>query len=219
MKGKNKEFEVINSVQICQMTVGMVEVVSRVHMQGFKGAMNTRLGTSYVRKFLDWFVRLEGGITLVAILKTGGSEEIVGYVVGAPLGYGKAMNRELFWVASWNAFIRPWLFLNNQFRGTIKARLAALLQPSHERASKVDLPLPAMSLVGIAVIPNKQGQNIGKELLCAFEKRARDLHVRSLCLSVYLENSAARHTYEKCGWVTCENSLSPGKAMAYYKKL
>lgn len=202
-------------MKVCHMTKNMVTEVSSVHLQAFKGAMNTRLGKTYVRKFLDWFVQSEGGIALVAILKAGGNEQIVGYVVGAPLGYGKAMNRDLFWVASWNIIIRPWLFSSDQFRSTIKARLIAFFKLQHDQISKIDLPLPAMSLVGLAVMPNQQGQNIGKELLLAFEKRARDLRMRSLCLSVYPENSAARHVYEKCAWVPSESPESPGTAMSY----
>ena len=206
-------------MKVCYMTKYMVTEVSSVHLQAFKGAMNTRLGKTCVRKFLDWFVQSEGGIALVAILKTGGNEQIVGYVVGAPEGYGKAMNRDLFWVAGRNIIIRPWLLLSNQFRTTIKARLIAFFKRPHDQVSQINLTAPVMSLVGLAVMPNQQGQNIGKELLLAFEKQARDLRMRSLRMSVYPENSAARHAYEKCAWVPCESPVSPGKAMTYYKTL
>lgn len=198
------------------MTLRMVEEVSHVHMQAFNGAMNTRLGKFYVRKFLEWFVRNEGGIALVAISKAGNIDQIVGYAVGAPLGYGKKMNRDLFWIASFNGIIRPWLFLSGQFRETIKARLTAIFKPSQNPALQVDLPSPAMSLVGLAVMPNYQGKSIGKGLLCAFQERARDLHVRSLRLSVYPENSAARSIYEKCGWLPVQDSGVSGKTIFYY---
>ena len=219
MNGTNKELEGTNPIQICQMTIELVEVVSRVHMQAFKGGMNTRLGKSYIRKFLDWFVRVEAGIALVAIAKTGENEQIVGYVIGAPIDYGKALNRDLFWVAGWNIMIRPWLILSEQFRENIKSRLTVLFNPSHDQISKIDLPMPVMSLVGLAVMPNFQGQNIGRKLLCAFEKQARALHVRSLRLSVYPENLAARRVYEKCCWVPYESSVSSGRAMFYCRIL
>lgn len=199
------------------MTSEMLEVVSHVHLQAFKGAMNTRLGLSYTMKFFNWFVCQEGGIALVAIRPLNGKEEIVGYAIGIPPSAGKAMDRDLFWVASWNVMIRPWLFFTAQIRATIKTRLTAFLRASPDQASQIELPNPIMSLVGLAVMPNLQGQNIGKELLCAFEKRACDSHARSLKLSVYLENSAARRVYEKCGWMAWEPSMSHGKAMFYYK--
>ncbi len=216
---KNNTFEMHDSIEICQMSSRMVAKTSDVHMQAFKGSMNTRIGITYVKKFLDWFLRYEEGIALVAILPNVKSEKIVGYVVGAPLGYGKAMNRELFWVAARNIVIRPWLLLSDQFRSTIKARLIAFFKPPHEHVVQFDLPAPVMSLVGLAVIPDHQGQKIGKELLISFEKQALNLGMRSLRLSVYPENSAARHAYEKCAWVSCESPVEPGKAMMYYKML
>ncbi len=219
MKGTNIATKKINSLRICQMKNEMLGDVSHVHMQAFKGAMNTRLGLTYVREFLAWFIRLEGGVSLVAIMGSRESEQVVGYLVGAPLDYGKEMNRDLFWIAGWNTMIRPWLFLSHQFRETIKGRLSTLFKPAQNALSQVDLPTPAMSVVGLAVLPNFQGQNIGKELLRAFEKRARELHVRSLRLSVYPENSAARRAYENCGWVPSEGSVSSGKTLYYYRYL
>lgn len=202
------------------MTSEMLEVVAHVHMQAFKGAMNTKLGLPYTIKFFNWFVRQECGIALVAIIsRLDKKEQIVGYAIGIPPSSGKAMDRDLFWVASWNACIRPWLFFNSKIRASIKMHLTAFLRRSSEQASQFELPTPIMSLVGLAVVPNIQGQDIGKELLRVFEDRARDFHVRSLKLSVYPENSVARHVYEKCGWVACKTAIKPGKAMFYYKIL
>ena len=142
MKEINETLVGKTGLKICPMTIGRVNVVSHVHIQSFQGSMNTKLGHSYVRKFLDWFVQLETGIALVAILKTEEDEQIVGYVVGAPIDYGKAMNRDLFWVACRNIMIRPWLFLSDQFREAIKSRVVALFKPSSDQGSKVDLPVP-----------------------------------------------------------------------------
>jgi len=209
-----------NSVEICQMTSEMLESVTYVHLQAFKGAMNTRLGKRYLRKFFDWFIEVKGGIALVAILQNGDQEQIVGYVVGAPLGYGKNMNRDLLWVTGLNVLIRPWVFLSKDFRNILKVRLKALIcSSSHDQISEIDLPAPVQSLVGIGVMPNQQGNSIGKELLCAFEKRARGFNVRSLRLSVYPENSAACRVYEKCRWLRSENLVVPGKSISYYKTL
>ncbi len=219
MNGIKEKSEGVASLQISQMTKEMVDIVSHVHIQAFKGSMNTRLGSSYLRKFFEWFVQFEAGIVLVAMLKTHDHEEIVGYIVGAPIDYGKAMNRDLFWVACWNTLIRPWLFLSDQFRETIKSRLVALFKQSSDQSFKVDLPLPVMSVVGVAVLPNCQGQSIGQELLSAFEAQARHLHIRSLRLSVYPDNLGARRVYEKCCWVPAPDSISPGGAMFYYKIL
>ena len=76
-----------------------------------------------------------------------------------------------------------------------------------------------MSLVGLAVVSSYQGKNIGKELIKAFEKEARALSFRSLRLSVYAENAAARRVYEKCGWSILSSDVKHGKAMSYYRIL
>lgn len=207
-----------NSVKIFQMTGDMVNGVSNVHMQAFKGSMNTRLGKFYVKKVFDWFVKVENGIALVA-KKGGASEEIVGYVIGAPLGYAKAMNRDLFWVAFFNILIRPWLFFNEHFRAIVKSRLKGFMLIFQDRTYEVALPMPVMSLVGLAVKPSQQGKNIGKELLLAFERRAFESQVGSLRLSVYPGNLSARRVYEKCGWLPIEDQNCPGDAMNYYKIL
>lgn len=208
-----------NRIRISQMTLEMLEQVSDVHMQAFKGAMNTRLGRPYIRRFLGWFVRMEKAITLVAIEDTGGKEQVVGYVVGAPSDYGKSMNRDLFWIACGSACLRPWLFLSRQFRGTVKARLTNLFHAQHDQLAKIGLPFPVMSLVGLGVESNLQGKGIGKKLLCSFEKQARDLQVKSLRLSVYPENAAARHVYEKCGWIPCEKPVNQGASISYRRIL
>ena len=179
-----------------------------LHMRGFNGAMNTRLGRGYVFASINWFFQLEGGIALVA---KNHNDQLLGYVIGAPLGYGKQMNRNLFWVAGRAFFMRPWLFLSQQIRATLKLRLWAVFDQSQKQEIHVDLPAPIMSLVGLVVDPHVQGQNIGNLLVKAFEDRAGELHFRSLRLSVYPENSPARRVYEKCGWVTWERSVSSGK--------
>ena len=206
-------------IRITKMTKEMIEDVSNVHMEAFKGSMNTRLGKNYIKKFLEWFVNLEKAVKLVAIVRIQESERIVGYLVGAPMNYGKNMNRDLFWVASWSGCLRPWLLLNRQFRQTLMVRLTGFLQRTEGQCENEELPIPVMSLVGIGVLPNLQGQSIAKKLIGAFEQNAREMNVRSLRLSVYPENVIARHVYEKCGWVLSEGAATPGKSILYYRIL
>ena len=206
------------SVTICEMTKEMLEEVSRVHLQTFKGAMNTRLGTWYIRKFLEGFVRDGEGIALVAILKTENKERIIGYAIGIPPHKGKSLDRALFWVASWSACMRPWLFFDPLIRAAVKTRITSLLGSTVNIAS-LNLVDPVMSLVGLAVLPKFQDRKIGGDLLCAFEKYARKFKTSSLKLSVYPDNMAARRVYERNGWLPWEPSIMPGKAMFYYKLL
>lgn len=208
----------VNSIDICPMTPEMIDGVCDVHFQAFHGAMNTFLGVSYVRRFFEWFINAENGISLGAKINSP-RKRIVGYAIGIPPALGKRLDRDLLGVACWNAGIRPWLFLKPQIRATVKKRLLSMVSVPRYAVPQIVLPEPVMSLVGIAVIPGLQGHNIGQHLLYAFENQAREIMTRSLKLSVYPENVRARRMYEKCGWLPWDDHIEPGTAMYYYKNL
>ena len=218
-KSFEKEFGESSSILICSMNEQMVEEVSYIHMEAFKGSMNTLLGVRYLKNFFKWFLNLEEGVALVVKKKINKKMQVVGYVVGAPLGYGKALNQDLFWIVFKSILVRPWLLFKPQFRSTIKARLVTLFRSPPIQIGKTELPSPVLSLVGLGVLPRQQGEGLGKELLCAFEAQARRLCMRSLVLSVYPENSTARHIYEKCGWFPFEKKDTSEKAITYFRIL
>ena len=85
------------------------------------------MGDTYVRAFIDWFRQAEhGGIALVAIDSHG---DVVGYVIGAPLGYPRALSRHLGWVAVGAVIARPWIFFRQQFRHGILDRVKTSSRP------------------------------------------------------------------------------------------
>ena len=61
------------------------------HLRAFKGYLNASIGKDYVCNFLKWFINSPIGISLV--LETEG--KLIGYVVGAKLGYNKELNKSL----------------------------------------------------------------------------------------------------------------------------
>lgn len=78
------------------------------------------MGERYVRSFVDWFRQPEhGGIALAAI---DNCRDVVGYAIGAPLGYPKALSRHLFWTSAGATLTKPWLILKPQFQNGIVAR-------------------------------------------------------------------------------------------------
>jgi ribosomal protein S18 acetylase RimI-like enzyme len=201
---------------IVPMSLEMTGEAARVHLQAFEGYMNTRIGISYLRAFMDWFCKADCAIALVAMNR---SENVLGYVVGAPLGYSRPMNRDLFWAATQGIIVRPWLFFSDHFRETIVARLKLLLDRSPKESHESDCPGPTMSLVGIGVSPNARGAGIGIRLLQEFEAKARELQMRSVRLSVYPDNFAARRLYERCGWQPLSSSAKGSEAMHYFRIL
>jgi GNAT superfamily N-acetyltransferase len=195
---------------IVAMTAEMVPKAARVHLDALAGSRTAIMGEAYVRAFIDWFRQAEhGGIALVAIDSHG---SVVGYVIGAPLGYPRALSRHLVWIAAGAVIVRPWLFFRKQFRNGVLDRLRLVLGGSRAHGAEPELPAPTVSLVAIGVLPAARGKKIGLRLVQAFEARARELHMGSLRLSTGSDNAVARRFYERCGW----RPFSAADELVYY---
>ena len=194
----------------------LAPVIAKVHCEAFAGYMNTRLGSGYVRRFLAWFASRPDAIALAALDERG---EAFGYVVGAPLGYGKAMTRDLLIPAAVGVIRKPSLLVDRRILRTALGRVLDLAGRPPTIAPPPLLPSPTWSLVGIGVASRARGMGLGQRLTRAFEDEARRLGARAVRLSVYKENTTARHTYEKCGWVPFDGPVPPGFAMYYSKQL
>lgn len=163
---------------IVPMTAAMVGKAARLHRDTLDSSRTAIMGAAYVRAFIDWFHQAEHErIALVAI---DSHSDVVGYVIGAPLGYSRALSRHLVWVAVGAVIVRPWLFFRHQFRNGVLDRLWLLLGRSIPKSVEPDLPAPTMSLVAIGVSPHGRRKKIGLRLVQAFEARARELQMRSL---------------------------------------
>lgn len=208
----------MSGVRVRKPTEEMIPAVARLQQVAFAGYLNARLGERYQEAFIRWFFGDREAIALVAL---GDDERLLGYVVGAPLGYGAALNRAVLWPALIGIVTRPWLFLDRRFRRAVRGRLSILLggNPAPAGAAlQPEIPSPTISLVGIGVQPESRGQGVGLALMTAFEEQATARAARSLRLSVYPDNDAARRLYEKAGWRPTAEPDS-NQAMYYYKLL
>jgi ribosomal protein S18 acetylase RimI-like enzyme len=75
-----------------------------------------------------------------------------------------------------------------------------------------------MSLVGIAVASSARRKKVGLGLMQAFEAKARELQMRSLRLTVDLNNDGAQRLYESLGWQPFHHRI-PGKQWVYYFRI
>ena len=105
------------NIEVLPFTKNDVEIIAKIHKVAFKGYMNASLGNRYVQKFLSWFICYPGTITLKAVA----DGNVCGYVVGAPIGYDKDMNRSLFSTVLLGVLTHPRVLLHNGF---IKAAVA-----------------------------------------------------------------------------------------------
>lgn len=204
------------TVKVVPLSRELIPAVARLQQQAFAGYLNARLGLRYQRAFIRWFYEAKDAIALVAMSE---SEGLLGYVVGAPIGYGARLNRAIFWPAVTSILLRPWLFLDGYFRHMVAGRVHILIGRGQTPTSGTPaLPTPTYSLVGIGVLPEARGQGIGAQLVSAFEVAAVAQGARSVRLSIYPHNTTARRLYEKQGWQAQPNP-SPAAALYYYKIL
>ena len=187
---------------VVQMTSADIEDVVHVHLGSFEGFMNTRLGAGYLRRFYAWFTNRADAIALKCVI----DGRLAGFVVGAPLGYGATMNRELLGTVVWSVICRPWVLCHYRFLSMLGARARSLLTRPQ--------PESGCSLVGIAVSPDYRGAGVGDALVEAFEREAVKRGHDLLRLSVKAANSSALRLYERAGW----SSLQQGSEVITYEK-
>lgn len=181
--------------EIINMNSTHIEELSKLHMDAFSGYSNTKIGRSYVKKFLNWFVDFPEGIALTALF----DGTPVGYVVGAPAGYQVKMNKDLAGVALIGFVSHPWVAFNKKIISIALSRLKILVGKKENKINEVQ-DGKVISLVGIAVSPQYGGYKIGSNLMIAFEKLARSNGYDIMRLSVYDHNEAAISMYKKSGW-------------------
>jgi ribosomal protein S18 acetylase RimI-like enzyme len=188
--------------------------LASLHLDVFSGYPNALLGRGYAKAFIEWFAQKEEAIAIAAL---DSDSKIVGYALGAPVGYAHSLNRDLFWVVAVRVLLRPWVFMNMRFWTVLAVRVKSVTGFCQEGAQRVELPEPVMSLVAIGVDSSKRKQMIGQRLMEAFEDRAHALNMRSLVLSVYESGTAARRFYEKCGWQEHDRRTDKAGVMRYFK--
>jgi ribosomal protein S18 acetylase RimI-like enzyme len=194
----------------------MVREVVKVHREAFGSYLNSFLGGAYIRKFITWFIHKEDAIAIAAVDH---NQRVVGYAVGAPVGYGTILNRELVWVAFAGIALHPWICFRPFFWQTLRARLLTFLQRPSSTLSCCELPEPRMSLVAIGVAGSWRRRGIGLRLMQTFMAKARELKMRSLTLCVRRDQTAARKFYEKCGWRPCSSVTMKGDVLKYCRPL
>lgn len=191
-----------------------LDAVVDLHMWAFKDHLNVLLGKRYIKAFLHWFIQKEGAVNITGI---GDDGMVAGYIVGAPWGYQKMMNKDLLAVAATEMIKRPWIFFHKKIWQSVWLRMKTMLgmnkfiETTREKYSG-----NMISLVGIGVSSQAMGTGIASLMMEEFISQARKKNYDYARLSVYASNSRARKFYEKMGWMP-EETGNP--VMGYYKKL
>lgn len=207
----------VDGAVIVPMTAAVISDVVEIHLESFGGYMNARLGSGYIRAFINWFCHARDSIALVAL---DGSGKVIGYVVGGRWDLYEKMNRDLLWPAVVAIASRPRLLLDGRFFQLAVSRLWLIASRIHPcgQSRGFALPEPTMALVALGVLSSVRGKGVGQRLARAFEARAQELKMSSMILAVYPNNIVARKLYEKCGWESLISGDSH-QAMFYSKSL
>lgn len=193
-----------------------LEAVTQIHAEAFRESLHIRLGTTYVRRMLEWFAEGEPRIALAAYDNQG---RVVGYVLGAPLDQLSAMSRRLMPVALRGLLRRPGALLNSEFRRVCFRRLKSLFVTDAAEPPLPELEQPTMSLVGIGVAQSAQGHGVGRALVEEFVAAAARIGARSLELTVRRENAGALRLYEHAGWTRTDAPGELAATVRYVKRI
>jgi GNAT superfamily N-acetyltransferase len=97
----------------------------------------------------------------------------------------------------------------------MRRRLALLGGHRRIRPADGSLSEPVMFLSALGVADVARGAGVGRSLLRGFEQRASELGMRTILLTVGVENQPARRLYEGAGW---RPSGAEDAALIYYSK-
>ncbi len=79
--------------------------------------------------------------------------------------------------------------------------------------------LPLVNIADLWVLPKCQGSGIGRQLLSAVERKARELNCCKVTLEVQENNSRARRLYETFGFAQAVYGDTTGGSLYYWKLL
>lgn len=207
----------MKSLSIAQLSIEPytakdIDRLAQIHLAASKGYMNSQMGINYVKAFLRWFLTYPDTITLKATF----SGNVCAYQVGAPLGYGVAMNRALLKVGAVGILTHPRVVVHSKFRRAVWARVRLLVGQKRLGAAVKQPEGRGIWLVGNYVDPKHAGKGIGKAMMAAFEERARTMGMDHMRASVYKHNDRARAVHRKLGWEVYQEK---GDVLNYRKDL
>lgn len=194
------------TAQTRPMKVSDVNACIGIHMQAFPGFFLTFLGPAFLKELYSAIVVDPSGIGLVAER----DGQIKGFVIGTehPSGLYTRLLRQRWWAFCWAA-LGPLLK-----KPAILPRLLRAFRKPKEDAGLEQCGM----LMSIAVLPEEQGKNVGKQLVIDFLAQAAQRGLLYVNLTTdHQNNDYTNRFYQKLGFELCRTFVTPeGRQMNEY---
>ncbi|MHC4555695.1 MAG: GNAT family N-acetyltransferase [Planctomycetota bacterium] len=199
--GQSNKTSGVCPIELKEANLQDVNGIVRCHLKAFPGQFMTEMGPHWLRGLYSYFIRHEGGISLVTI---DGNGNVLGFAVG-----GDPNIRDGFLK---RAILRyPHLLLYKSLTSRIvrskliaevlrKLYLARSQSPVSSVSAEPEHALRVGSLLSIAVLPRCQGTDIAGMLMEYFRKVSIENGYDKLRLSAHLDNTRAIVFYKKHSW-------------------
>jgi len=193
---------------IQQTQLSQVNSVAICHQFCFPSSFAAKLGMSYNKKTLEWFLAGNNRF-LFHVLD---NERVIGYCGGfqsTGLGDGSTsgMMQYAMKEAAMGMLRKPWLFFNKdvlKFYPLIVKNIFKKITAKKNKivaASNTANKINVIGLVVIGVHPDERGKGCFELLMRHFEEICRQRGAAKMTLSVKASNKRAIAAYKKAGWL------------------
>ena len=187
---------------------GDIAQLAAVHKAAFPKSYSTLLGAAYRQKMLEWFLVSNRTFLFYAKNEAG---EVVGYLGGITrdsamkTGSSSAMVQYSFNAALKGLMLHPWLLFHPEVLKKYRFLAQNILQKIMGKKPSAPKTYVAaydkqVGLIVIGVKPAYFGKGVSTVLMREFERKALELGIPNLYLSVNPNNTRAVKAYEKNGW-------------------
>ena len=186
-----------SELDIRPLTSRDLREVAALHLRAFPESALTALGAESVRRYYEWQLIGPHEATALGAWREGALAGFCfgGLFRGAMSGFLRRNRLHL----ALRVATHPWLIANPLFRERLTSGLKILRRFSRPAAPAAPKKRQ-FGILSIAVDPRLHGHGVGKRLMQAAERRAREQAFPEMQLTVSPGNAQAIRFYEGLGW-------------------
>lgn len=192
----------MTNVKTIALTSDDIPAVAKIHVKAFPTSAVTKLGEEAVRRYYEWqFIGPHQAFYVGATV----NKDLAGFCI-----YGRFNSALGGYLAKNKAhlisklLLKPWLLFEEEIANAsmiaIRVLARRLLNARHRTRPAGEVANRDFGILSIAVSPDYRRLGIGSVLMENCERRAHELGVELLELTVHPSNAGAIRFYENLGW-------------------